>query len=70
MLVWQVTEAVLMYRRWPTDTTLTLKFSPRLTFPAISICNMNPIRQSSIFNPKDASEMRDIQETLSMVGIQ
>ena len=31
---------------------------------------MNPIRQSTIFNPKDASEMRDIQETLSMVGIQ
>ena len=37
------------YYSWPIQTSISLKFSP-LAFPAVTFCNMNPVKLSQIDN--------------------
>ena len=43
--VYQLYNIISLYTSYPTQTNMELNFKP-LAFPAITICNMNPIRRS------------------------
>ncbi|CAD5123493.1 DgyrCDS11836 [Dimorphilus gyrociliatus] len=49
-LIWQVTKAIMFYYSYPTTTKFQLHSSPSLPFPAVSFCNLNPIRSELIEN--------------------
>ena len=46
------------YYAWPIQTSVSLKFSP-LRYPAITFCNMNPVKLSSV------KEYPDLQEVIN-----
>lgn len=43
--IYQLYNIISLYTSYPTQTNMELSFKP-LAFPAITICNMNPIRRS------------------------
>ncbi|XP_029469367.1 LOW QUALITY PROTEIN: amiloride-sensitive sodium channel subunit gamma-like [Rhinatrema bivittatum] len=46
--LWQCTEMVLTYYSYPSHDKITLISSAKLKFPAITICNLNSVRLSSL----------------------
>ncbi|KAJ8317417.1 hypothetical protein KUTeg_005321 [Tegillarca granosa] len=54
-LIFQLTKLFAAYYSWPMKTSVSLEFS-QLQFPAISFCNMNPIKKSINFTKFQTSE--------------
>ncbi|XP_033109434.1 amiloride-sensitive sodium channel subunit alpha-like [Anneissia japonica] len=48
MFFWQTQELLIQYFNYDFDTTVEIKFSPRLDFPAITICNINPVKNDRL----------------------
>ncbi|OWF52765.1 Degenerin-like protein asic-2 [Mizuhopecten yessoensis] len=46
MTVWQLTELIKKFYTYPTSTNLVLNSNGSMLFPAVTICNSNPIRKS------------------------
>ncbi|XP_058861193.1 amiloride-sensitive sodium channel subunit gamma-like [Acipenser ruthenus] len=46
--LWQCTEMVLNYYRYPSHEKITLVSNTMLAFPAVTICNLNSVRYSSV----------------------
>ncbi|XP_030062678.1 degenerin deg-1 [Microcaecilia unicolor] len=46
--LWQCTEMVLTYFSYPSHDKITLISSAKLKFPAVTICNLNSVRLSSL----------------------
>jgi len=42
--MWQVTLAVMKYYKYPVKTQILHKKAGQLVFPAVTICNLNPLR--------------------------
>ena len=65
MLTWQITEMIQKYLSHPVDTKVDIQFSKILAFPAVTICNMNPIVKSKL------SATSDVQlfETVDHVSV-
>jgi hypothetical protein len=48
MLTWKVTEAFETYYKYPIDTKIAFYYSPLLDFPAVTMCNINSLKWSSL----------------------
>lgn len=48
LLIWQVTDNILFFYSYPTKTTFQYLSTPSLPFPAVTFCNLNPIRKSKL----------------------
>ncbi|XP_041354351.1 amiloride-sensitive sodium channel subunit gamma-like isoform X2 [Gigantopelta aegis] len=57
MTVWQVSELVTKYYSYPVNTDLTLIYNYSMQFPAVSFCNINPIRLSSVYLDQNISSL-------------
>ncbi|XP_033634671.1 amiloride-sensitive sodium channel subunit gamma-like isoform X1 [Asterias rubens] len=64
MFIWQCYELVHAYFQWGVDVNIDIQYETQLNFPAVTICNLNPIKSStirysdklnSLFNPDDVS---------------
>lgn len=38
----------IAYSRWEVSTVVSLEYKSKLRFPAVTICNLNPVKKSSI----------------------
>ncbi|XP_013421470.1 degenerin deg-1-like [Lingula anatina] len=47
-LIYFVSQLAVKYFEWPTETDVTVELEPRLDFPAVTICNENPVKRSQI----------------------
>ena len=48
MLIWMFTRAVIKYKTYPSSTTVEYYYNTRLPFPAVTFCNLNPLRASKL----------------------
>ena len=48
MAVYHVTMVIMTYSRWPVSTLVTIEYNKELLFPAVTVCNINPIRRSAL----------------------
>ncbi|KAL5007108.1 hypothetical protein ScPMuIL_015914 [Solemya velum] len=48
LLVMQLNDLYIVFSAKPIKTTISLTYQPRMKFPAITICNLNPIRISKV----------------------
>ncbi|CAD5123861.1 DgyrCDS12167, partial [Dimorphilus gyrociliatus] len=48
LLIWQIVMAVQQFYSYPTTTTEISQNTPSLQFPAVTICNLNPVRVHAI----------------------
>ena len=55
MLVWQIEKMVRKYLSHPVDTKVTMEFSKTMTFPAVTFCNLNPVKQSRLTEEEKVS---------------
>ncbi|XP_033757299.1 amiloride-sensitive sodium channel subunit gamma-like isoform X2 [Pecten maximus] len=46
MTIWQLTELIKKFYTYPTSTNLILNSNGSMLFPAVTICNSNPVRKS------------------------
>uniref|UniRef100_S4RS34 Acid sensing ion channel subunit family member 5 n=1 Tax=Petromyzon marinus TaxID=7757 RepID=S4RS34_PETMA len=53
MAGWQVALRLAAYYAWPTSTSLTLHYVRDLSFPAVTFCNYNRYRRSSLHGTTD-----------------
>ena len=47
-MIWQLIEAFQKYYRYPADTNIDTGTKTSLEFPAVTICNLNPMRLSAL----------------------
>ncbi|KAJ1126353.1 hypothetical protein NDU88_004761 [Pleurodeles waltl] len=47
-MVWQCSQLIATFLRYPTQEKVTMVNSPRLAFPAVTFCNLNRARMSKI----------------------
>ena len=66
VMLWQITLAGMKYRTHPTETTVLYHTETTLTFPAVTICNLNPIRLSSVYTHDAASDIREYLDQVSI----
>ncbi|XP_060082440.1 amiloride-sensitive sodium channel subunit alpha-like [Ylistrum balloti] len=48
MTVWQLTELIKKFYTYPTSTNLILNSNGSMLFPAVTVCNVNPVRLSQL----------------------
>ena len=72
VLLGSITSTVVEYFRYEVNTVITMVSEREVTFPAVTICNLNTLRRSK-FNEasKDAnySQMLNLARILSMAGL-
>ncbi|ESO89095.1 hypothetical protein LOTGIDRAFT_229019 [Lottia gigantea] len=57
---WQILEIVLKYYSLPTNTEVSMTFTTKLRYPAVTICNLNPIRHSGlVMSPNFSSQYEE-----------
>ena len=54
----------MKYYKYPTKTSMDLLYAPQLTFPAVTLCNMNPIRSSAVDGSSELGTLLDGVGTL------
>jgi len=47
-LLYNIVEMTKKYLSYPISVKFNVDHQPRLTFPTVAICNMNPIKKSSL----------------------
>ena len=47
-MIWQLIEAFQKYYRYPADTNIDTGTKTALEFPAVTFCNLNPMRLSAL----------------------
>ena len=50
VMIWQVSQAVLKYLSWQTETKFAVSSRGSLPLPAITFCNINSLRSSALRN--------------------
>ncbi|XP_006813344.1 epithelial sodium channel subunit alpha-like [Saccoglossus kowalevskii] len=68
MFLWQFSDQLVRFIDRPVNVKLNISFSRELTFPAVTVCNQNPIRQSAIdFNqePQSSPPTQNLNQTLN-----
>ena len=60
MAVYHVTLVILQYQKWPVSTLVTIEYNKELLFPAVTVCNINPLRRSAI----SSEYMREIEKII------
>ncbi|XP_077988550.1 epithelial sodium channel subunit alpha-like [Glandiceps talaboti] len=53
MVVWQVVTLFQVYFSYPVGVSLTVQFEPTMLFPAVTVCNVNPIRMIQLQTASD-----------------
>ena len=48
MVCWQIDRLYVEYKSYPIRVTMTYEYNRSLRFPAVTICNMNPLRSSML----------------------
>ena len=48
VLAWQVTAAVIKYYTYPVKTQMFYETAGQLEFPAVTMCNLNPLREGAL----------------------
>ena len=48
VLIYHLTTSCILYFSRETDVNVALVTRRQLTFPAVTICNLNPVRQSAV----------------------
>ena len=50
VLMFNVVELTKKYLDYPVNVKLNVDHQPQLTFPAVTVCNMNPVKRSAWTN--------------------
>ncbi|XP_041354877.1 amiloride-sensitive sodium channel subunit gamma-like [Gigantopelta aegis] len=58
--VYHVTLVILQYQKWPVSTLVTIEYNKELLFPAVTICNINPLRRSAL----SSEYLREIEQII------
>ncbi|KAI0240234.1 Amiloride-sensitive sodium channel subunit alpha [Lamellibrachia satsuma] len=53
LMTWQVTTAVMTYYTYPVKTQTLYQNAGQLVFPAVTICNLNPLREGALLQAGD-----------------
>jgi len=61
LMTWQITISVMKYYTYPVKTQMLYQKAGEIVFPAVTICNLNPLRQSVL------SEAGDMLDTFKKV---
>ncbi|XP_069139076.1 amiloride-sensitive sodium channel subunit alpha-like [Argopecten irradians] len=48
MTIWQLTQLIQKFYTYPTSTNLILNSNGSMQFPAVTLCNSNPVRKSNL----------------------
>ena len=48
LLLWNLSSVFMIYMRYPVDVKITITNKRELMFPAVTVCNMNPIKASAL----------------------
>ena len=59
-MLWQIALAIIKYRTHPTETNVAFNTSTELKFPAVTICNLNPVRLSALMENEALSSLKDM----------
>ncbi|XP_033096439.1 acid-sensing ion channel 1A-like [Anneissia japonica] len=63
LLLYQSKELVAKYLTYPVDVQLDVKYKIELEFPAVTICNINPIRESLLREDPDLKDTNLIEDS-------
>ncbi|XP_071953220.1 epithelial sodium channel subunit alpha-like [Antedon mediterranea] len=58
MFLYQTQELMVQYFKYDFDTNIEIKYSRKLDFPAVTICNINPIKYDRL-QESDATDLRE-----------
>jgi len=58
VLLYNVVELTKKYVAYPISVKLTVDHKAELTFPTVTICNMSPVKRSSLQNSASAAKRR------------
>lgn len=61
--VYQVATIFVQYYLYEVSVSQTLTFQRQTTFPAVTICNMNPVRRSAVSSNPQLSQVTSKQST-------
>jgi hypothetical protein len=62
-LLYNIVTIVMLYLAYPVVTTLTLTHTPSITFPAVTICNLNQMRSSvAAASPKLVAFLNELND--------
>ncbi|XP_022103008.1 amiloride-sensitive sodium channel subunit alpha-like [Acanthaster planci] len=53
MFLWQCYELVYAYFQWEVDVNINIQYKTQIDFPAVTICNLNPVKASSLSNSRE-----------------
>ena len=62
MMLWQITLAFIKYYSYPTETNLSFNASTTVIFPAVTFCNVNPIRLFAVNTHDELQHLEDLLE--------
>ena len=48
MLLWNLSSVCELYFDYPVDVAMSITHKRELVFPAVTVCNMNPIKASAL----------------------
>ena len=63
ILVFHLTSITIYYFRRDVDVSITLVTRRQLTFPAVTVCNMNPVKHSALSNNSALRALLDATDT-------
>ena len=69
VMLWQISLAVIKFRQNPVATSITYNASTELEFPAVTICNLNPIRLASLEEADGMKNLKELVDGVSNLGI-
>jgi len=58
VLLYNVVELTRKYVGYPINVKLSVDHQPQLTFPTIAICNMSPIKKSSLLAAQNLASVK------------
>jgi hypothetical protein len=61
--IWQLYTVVTYFTSWPTSTTFEYVYARERNFPAVTLCNLNPVRQSRTTKLTAGSAARSFFDT-------
>ncbi|XP_050390140.1 amiloride-sensitive sodium channel subunit gamma [Patella vulgata] len=61
-----VAKIIILYNQWPLSTVVTIENNNKLDFPAVTICNMNPAKRSTLKSKVEELGFHDLVDLINI----